>query len=81
MTPLHIAIGSGQCEVVETLLGYGASVHLKTGKSEETPLHIASRVKEGRLCARLLIKSGADVNALNKVIMIMIILPIIYFIN
>lgn len=67
MTPLHIAIGAGECEVVETLLGNGASVHLKTGKSEETPLHIASRVKKGKSCARLLIKSGADVNALDKV--------------
>lgn len=32
-------------------------------KSQETPLHIAARVKDGEKCAEMLVKSGADVNA------------------
>lgn len=32
------------------------------GKLRETPLHIAARVKDGDLCALMLLKSGAGVN-------------------
>ncbi|KAJ8033227.1 Ankyrin-1 [Holothuria leucospilota] len=60
---LHIAVQYCKPLVVQTLLGYGAQVQLKGGKAEETPLHIAARVKEGEKVAEMLLKSGADVNA------------------
>lgn len=63
LTPLHLAVKFGQHEVVETLLGLGANLQLKTGKLGETPLHIATMVKDGERCVDLLIKSGADVDA------------------
>jgi ankyrin repeat protein len=48
--------------VVETLLGYGADVHIRGGKQRDTPLHIASRVPGGDRCALMLLKSGAGTN-------------------
>ncbi len=36
-------------------------------KAQETPLHIAARVKEGERVAEMLLKSGADVNAEQEV--------------
>lgn len=47
---------------METLLGYGADLHVRGGKLRETPLHIASRVKDGERCALMLLKSGAGPN-------------------
>ncbi|KAH7970063.1 hypothetical protein HPB52_023952 [Rhipicephalus sanguineus] len=61
-TALHVAVSAGQALVVETLLGHGAQVQFKAGPNNETPLHIAARVKNADDCAELLIKSGADVN-------------------
>ncbi|CAB0006781.1 unnamed protein product, partial [Nesidiocoris tenuis] len=61
-TPLHIAVESCKPAVVETLLGYGADVHVKGGSLLETPLHIAARVKDGEKCALMLLKSGAGPN-------------------
>ncbi len=37
-------------------------------QAQETPLHIAARIKEGEKCAEMLVKSGADVNATKEVI-------------
>lgn len=62
-TALHIAVKYCKPQVVQILLGYGANVQLKGGKAEETPLHIAARIKDGDKVAEMLIKSGADVNA------------------
>ncbi|XP_071508793.1 uncharacterized protein [Diadema antillarum] len=62
-TALHIAVQHCKPLVVQTLLGHGAQVQLKGGKAEETPLHIAARIKEGEKVAEMLLKSGADVNA------------------
>ncbi|XP_063968080.1 serine/threonine-protein phosphatase 6 regulatory ankyrin repeat subunit B-like isoform X1 [Lytechinus pictus] len=62
-TALHIAVQHCKPMVVQTLLGHGAQVQLKGGKAEETPLHIAARIKEGEKVAEMLLKSGADVNA------------------
>lgn len=59
---MHIAVESGKPAVVETLLGYGADVHVRGGKLRETPLHIAARVKDGDRCALMLLKSGAGAN-------------------
>uniref|UniRef100_A0A4W3GDN1 Serine/threonine-protein phosphatase 6 regulatory ankyrin repeat subunit C-like n=1 Tax=Callorhinchus milii TaxID=7868 RepID=A0A4W3GDN1_CALMI len=61
-TALHIAVQYCKPMVVQTLLGFGAQVQLKGGKAQETPLHIAARVKEGEKVAEMLLKSGADVN-------------------
>lgn len=59
---LHIAVEAAKPAVVETLLGYGADLHARGGKLRETPLHIASRVKDGDQCALMLLKSGASPN-------------------
>lgn len=62
-----MAVEAGQSEVVEVLLGYGASAHCKTSENNETPLHLAAKTENGLDAARLLIKSGANVNAIEKV--------------
>ncbi|XP_048059090.1 transient receptor potential cation channel, subfamily N, member 1 isoform X2 [Megalobrama amblycephala] len=62
-TALHIAVENCKPQVVQMLLGFGAHVQLKGGKAQETPLHIAARVKDGVRVAEMLLKSGADVNA------------------
>lgn len=59
---MHIAVESGKPAVVETLLGYGADVHVRGGALKETPLHIAARIKDGDRCALMLLKSGAGAN-------------------
>ncbi|XP_075437754.1 uncharacterized protein LOC142476069 [Ascaphus truei] len=61
-TALHIAAENSKPQVVQTLLGFGAQVQLKGGKAQETPLHIAARIKDGEKVAEMLLKSGADVN-------------------
>lgn len=61
-TALHIAVENAKPAVVETLLGYGAEVHVQGGKLRETPLHIAARVADGDRCALMLLKSGAGPN-------------------
>ncbi|ODM89562.1 Ankyrin-3 [Orchesella cincta] len=61
-TALHIAVEAVRPNVVETLLGYGAEVHIKGGKDQETPLHIGARVLGGEKCALMLLKSGANPN-------------------
>lgn len=61
-TALHIAVEAAKPAVVETLLGYGADVHVRGGRLRETPLHIAARVKDGDRCALMLLKSGASAN-------------------
>lgn len=53
---------SAKPAVVETLLGFGADVHVRGGELHETPLHIAARVKDGDRCALMLLKSGAGPN-------------------
>ncbi|XP_018122170.1 provisional ortholog of ankyrin repeat domain 52 L homeolog isoform X1 [Xenopus laevis] len=61
-TALHIAAENCKPQVVQTLLGFGAQVQLKGGKAQETPLHVAARIKDGEKVAEMLIKSGADIN-------------------
>ncbi|KRZ56108.1 Ankyrin-1 [Trichinella nativa] len=65
-TALHVAVQAGMPDVVEYLLGYGADAHARGGKLNKTPLHCAASLSgaEAEVCADMLIKSGADVNAL-----------------
>ena len=46
----------------------GAAVQLKAGQNSETPLHTAARNENGFKCAEMLIKSGAQINAVEDVI-------------
>lgn len=64
-TPLHIAVKFGKHELVEALLGLGANLQLKAMKGGETALHLATLVKDGQDCVDLLIRSGADVDAVD----------------
>lgn len=48
--------------MVETLLGYGADVHVHGGDIGETALHIAASFLKGTECALMLLKSGANPN-------------------
>lgn len=64
---LHLAVQSGHHEVVEVLLGHGASVYLKAGKNKESPLHVCARTKNGHHSAEVLIKSGCPVNDTDEV--------------
>ena len=54
--------------MVETLLGFGANVHIHGGVRGETPLHVAAALAEKRddthaiECAQMLLKSGAQPN-------------------
>lgn len=41
----------------------GAAVQQKAGQNGETPLHTASRIKNGVACVEMLVKSGAQINA------------------
>lgn len=43
--------------VVETLLGYGADVHVRGGKQRETALHIAARIPDGLELILMLLNS------------------------
>jgi ankyrin repeat protein len=60
---LHLAAHYGHAAVVETLLANNADVHVRSGNAmKNQPLHAA--VAGRRLeTARLLVESGADVNA------------------
>lgn len=53
---------SAKPAVVETLLGYGADLHIQGGKLRETPLHLGARVADGDRCVLMLLKSGANPN-------------------
>lgn len=65
-TPLHLAVKFGKHELVEALLGLGSNLHLKAIKGGETALHLATLVSDGQDCVDLLIRSGADVDAVDS---------------
>lgn len=59
-----MAVQSGRASVVETLLGFGADVHVQGGSLGETALHIAASLttEDATECAIMLLKSGAQPN-------------------
>ncbi|KAI6212729.1 Ion-trans domain-containing protein [Aphelenchoides besseyi] len=62
-TALHTAVQSRQPSVVETLLGYGADVHVHGGQIGETALHVAAAIPGREIeCGQMLLKSGANPN-------------------
>lgn len=65
-TPLHLAVKFGKHDLVEALLGLGANLQLKAVKGGETALHLATLVSDGQDCVDLLIRSGADVDAVDS---------------
>jgi ankyrin repeat protein len=62
-TPLYLAAGEGNEDVVNLLLAKGADVNAKNADGN-TPLHAAIRARSKGIAAQLLAK-GADVNARN----------------
>lgn len=63
-TPLHIAVKSGQYEIVSKLVELGAS--MKVGNNQrDTALHLAIKLRQGRI-TDFLIKSGASFNVRNE---------------
>ena len=61
-TALHLAVEARQDQIIELLLGSGASINAKTVKTGETPLHLAARTSNGLKCLSMLISSGARIN-------------------
>ncbi|KAI1133243.1 ankyrin repeat-containing domain protein [Nemania abortiva] len=65
-TPLHVAIETGQDDIVKLLLQRGASSLLNECNNQgDTPLHIAVS-KQNKHIVRWLLDVGADPNALNS---------------
>lgn len=64
-TPLHLGVKFGKYDLVETLLGLGAELQLKALKGGQTALHLATQLIDGEEIVELLIRSGADVDAVD----------------
>lgn len=65
-TPLHIAAGLGQVDVVRDLIAKGANVNeICTGDNDVTALHSASAYGNIDVINEL-IKSGSNINAIDK---------------
>jgi tetratricopeptide (TPR) repeat protein len=60
-TPLHLAVGKKQLELIKLLLANGANVNATT-RNGFTPLHVAAFVNDAN-AARVLISNGADIRA------------------
>lgn len=65
-TPLHLGVKFGKYDLVETLLGLGAELQLKAVDGGQTALHLATQLIDGEEIVELLIRSGADVDAVNN---------------
>ncbi|XP_065576408.1 ankyrin-1-like [Artemia franciscana] len=60
-TPLHLAVTSGDLEVIKMVLGKGADVNARNINGER-PIHLAAR-RGHTQTVECLLRSGADVNA------------------
>ncbi len=65
ITPLHFACDRGFLEIVNILIQNKANVNAKDDNNN-TPLHCACTAKKSHPIITLLIKKGADVNAVTK---------------
>jgi len=64
VTPLHVAVSGGHCDILSLLIEHGADMNGR-GNAGDTPLHRASRM--GRLEAgQVLLNRGADIDAKNN---------------
>jgi uncharacterized protein len=61
-TPLHMATGWGQVEIVKYLLSVGADVNA-VNNNGGNPIHVAGSQNQPE-CARILVAHGAKINAL-----------------
>jgi len=59
-SPLHMATGWGQVEIVEYLLSVGADITARNNNGG-TPIHVAGSRNQPE-CAKILVANGADVN-------------------
>ena len=66
-TVLHAAAVAGRVEVAELLMELGGAdfMNIRSANFEDTPLHFACMEENGEV-AKLLVKYGADVNAVNS---------------
>jgi ankyrin repeat protein len=62
VTALHVAVGEGRLDLIDTLLTHGASPNALSPEFG-TPLHVAA-ARNHCNCARLLLAANANVNAL-----------------
>ena len=63
-TPLHDAAGQGHKEVVELLIGAGASLSVEN-KEGSTPLHVAAR-EDHKDVLKLLLSEGASLSVVDE---------------
>ncbi len=61
-TPLHLAAAANRPEMIELLLGAGASMEARDAVAGNTPLHLAATLGRAEATAAL-VAGGADVNA------------------
>lgn len=63
-TPLHVAAGTGNADMIRFLLKFSPSLNLRNDEEGDTPLHAA--VQSGSLeCVKLLVESGAVTDVRN----------------
>jgi ankyrin repeat protein len=63
-TPLHVAVDTGNIEVMDALLQAGADINAKDSNGD-TPLHQAV-LRKNKQMVRSLISKGADIHAINS---------------
>ncbi|KAJ4425808.1 hypothetical protein ANN_27434 [Periplaneta americana] len=65
-TPLHWAAREGHVGVARLLINAGAQLMVKAGNNGYTPLHVVGYSENVEAMAKLLVESGADLEAVEK---------------